>query len=62
MQRPGEQRLETATATLNASLAELYSAIDQRIREEQLTNQLTGLPNLSALEEWLDEQFEKASH
>jgi diguanylate cyclase (GGDEF)-like protein len=62
MKRPGEQRLDTATAMLNASIGELYAAIDQRIREEQLTNQLTGLPNLSALEEWLDEQFEKASH
>jgi diguanylate cyclase (GGDEF)-like protein len=60
MQRPGEQRLETAIGKLDASLQDLYAAIKQRIREEQLTNQLTKLPNQDALEEWLSDQIDQA--
>jgi diguanylate cyclase (GGDEF)-like protein len=58
MKRPGEQRLEDAIATLDSSLTNLYAAIKQRIREEQLTNQLTQLPNLDALEAWLSDQID----
>lgn len=58
MKQPGEQRLEIAIGTLESSLQALYEAIDQRIREQQRTNQLTKLPNLDALEAWLSDQIE----
>lgn len=62
MKRQAKQNLEQIRSELQTTLEKLFEAIQQRIIEEQQTNQLTGLPNLPALEYWLREQIAQANN